>query len=189
MLVGGLFVVFSFLPGFPNIYLVVCGGAIFAAGFLSDVMEPSDACHLEVHAEAMRTEELRIEHENRVKLQFGRTIWNDYYVGHEVAMNIAINLSRIKAIQATGTIIEEIPVEFNSRLQPESIAILINNTRIFSTPFEIEEAYADVDEPIQLDRITQLICDNVLETLSDNAALLSHDPALDHLVRELEFKS
>ncbi len=193
MLIGAFFVVLSFFPGFPNAFLVAFGGAVFAAGFLSDVVEPTDAGHLEIHAEFIQREEKRIELENRVKLQLGRTLWNDYFVGNEVAMGIAVNLSRMKAIQATGTIIEEISIEFNSRLQPESTAILINNHRISSVAFEVEEASIDSDNPISqaisLERITQLICDDLIEVLSDQAALLSHDPALDHLIREFEFKS
>lgn len=193
MVFGSFCIILSFLPDFPSTFLVLLGGSMFAGGFLSDVVETINTSHLEIQDGLVPLEEKAIERENRIKLQFGRTLWNNYFVGNEASMIAALNLSRMKVIQETGIIIEEIPIEFNSRLHPESVAILINNRRISASSFEIQEEYP-IDNlqrpnisPIEV--MTEMISDAVCRGLSDQVALLSHDPALDHLVREFEFKS
>lgn len=202
MIAGPLLVAVSFVPDFPRILLVLVGGGLFGAGLLSDILEiQTRECKIEDNLVASATT-AAVDHNHQVKLQLGRDIWNDYYVYHEQDLMSALTFVRLITIKDSGIVFGEITVEFNRRLQADCIAIIVNGERVGKTrlpahPEPTSKLLSSANknnDPLSTTRIasstdymTKLICDKTASVLKYCIPSLSHDPAIDQLIKGLEF--
>lgn len=195
MVFGVMLVGISFVPDFPRTFLVILAAASFSAGFLSDVLEAQiKATKLEENLAAIDSLPVPIEG-NQVVLQFGRDIWNDYYVENEQELHAALVQVREKVIKESGIVFGEISIEFSQRLRPDFAALLINNERAGKTSFDAalrkQEDVIDPDNGLVIrecdNQLTRKICEYVGSELRHNVPSLSYDPAINHLVRNFEF--
>ena len=194
----------SLAHGIPKSVFVVIGSSLFAAGFISTILENRGPHSVEA-AIRQDVEAEIFQKSQRVKLLFGRNLWNDYFVTHEARLQQAVNITRLEIMRDAGTFVEEIPVLFGPKVIPDGMVILINNKRISSIAIELPACLRErpefsgdrqvdqqsaIDDENQLEkvvqRITKTICLNVSNVLRNQAPDLSVDPAIEHLIKVTE---
>lgn len=196
MAAGLLMIGMSFLPDFPKIFLVTLAGIFFSAGFLSDVIEGHNkVSKIENNLIANDAPSLALVG-HQVTLRLGREIWNEYYVLFEQKLHAALGLVRLNVIKESGIIFGEISVEFNNRLRPHSVAVVLNDERVTKASLALPDQISEetdirgletgADKGNAADQLTKIICDHVTYALRCHVPSLSHDPAIDHLVKSFE---